>query len=415
MLLLLVLAQMPAMPGQPMGPVVSSPATSRSSAPLAFFEAFTSSGAGTFGACSTTPPTGARGETLTFVRASSATCSRVGLATTGIANGDLSTLTSNQPRVEPDADGVLGLRVEASRTNVLLRFIDLANAAWSDVGTPSLTGGQTSPWVGTYATSGVSIDDNDGAAFEGRQQTVTVTASQPHTMHCYVKAGTADSASLSLDGTTASITGLSSTTWSIVEVTDASSSGTSIVAQARVGSTVAGTGTVVWGGCQVEQGTFRTSMMPTDGSSVTRSPDDRPYFTVSSFAVGSMAASLTPLWTSAPGNKRAVRVDSGGSDAARFEMYVSGTSLVAFLMSGSSQTVTQVISGLPAQARLAAWRVPSTTLAAIANGTETSAASVVGALSVDRVYVGAYAGSTGFEADGIVSNVCVDPDPTRCR
>lgn len=37
------------------------------------FEAFPASGAGTFGPCSTTAPTGARGETLTFTRASAAT------------------------------------------------------------------------------------------------------------------------------------------------------------------------------------------------------------------------------------------------------------------------------------------------------------------------------------------------------
>lgn len=41
---------------------------------FAFFEAFPANGAGTNGACSTTPPTAAKGEALTFARASVAEC-----------------------------------------------------------------------------------------------------------------------------------------------------------------------------------------------------------------------------------------------------------------------------------------------------------------------------------------------------
>ena len=72
--------------------------------------------------------------------------------------------------------------VESLRAQVLFRFIDYANALWSDIGTPTLTGSQTSPFAGTYATSAVQFDDNDGAAYEGRAQTVTVSAGVAHTM-----------------------------------------------------------------------------------------------------------------------------------------------------------------------------------------------------------------------------------------
>lgn len=93
-------------------------------ASLAFFEAFPANGRGTFGPCSTTPPTGAKGEVLTFTRATNATCTRTvtgARSTTGIANGDLVVLSSNQPRVSYGSDGVLGLLVEGSRTNSCLR------------------------------------------------------------------------------------------------------------------------------------------------------------------------------------------------------------------------------------------------------------------------------------------------------
>jgi hypothetical protein len=66
----------------------------------AFFEFAPASGAGMGTACACTTPTGAKGEALTFTRAGDATCSKQGLATTGIANGDLVACTGNQPRVE---------------------------------------------------------------------------------------------------------------------------------------------------------------------------------------------------------------------------------------------------------------------------------------------------------------------------
>jgi hypothetical protein len=45
-----------------------------------------------------------------------------------------------------------------------------------------------------------------------------------------------------------------------------------------------------------------------------------------------------------------------------------------------------------------------------------SAATVVAALpeTLNRVYLGVYAPSAGFELDGIVSQVQVDPVSTRC-
>lgn len=418
MLLLLVLAQMPAMPGQPMGPIVSSPASSRSSAPsYAFFEFAPASGAGMGTECACTTPTGAKGEAMTFVRVGGAMCTpgTNSPRATNFADNSLVTCATDQPRIERNAAGTLALRGERQITNVVQRFIELTDAIWTDVGTPSLTGGQTSPWVGTYATSAVTIDDNDAAGFEGRSQNVTVSAGVAHTAHCYVKAGTATSASIVLDGTTSSVTGLATNRWDIVEVTDASSSGTSIAFATRVGNATTVTGSVVWGGCQVEAGGYRTSMVPTGNIAVTRSPDDRPYVGVSAFSPRCIGATLQPLWASATANRRAVRVDTNGADTVRWELYVSGATLASFATDGTnSTTATQAVSGLPALARLVGLHAPATTLSAVANGAQTNAATLVTALNINRVYLGGYAGSSGYEADGLVSNVVADPDITRC-
>ena len=111
----------------PEGPIFSSPALTGSGA---FFEFAPASGAGMGTACACTTPTGAKGEALTFTRTGNATCSKQGLATTGIADGDLVVCTANQPRVE-SSGGVLGLRVEGARTNSVLRSQELDNAAWT--------------------------------------------------------------------------------------------------------------------------------------------------------------------------------------------------------------------------------------------------------------------------------------------
>src|SRR3990167_9115874 len=61
----------------------------------AFFEFAPSSGAGMPAACSGTTPSGAKGEVLTFTRNSTRYCTK-GNETSGIANGHLVLLTTNQ-------------------------------------------------------------------------------------------------------------------------------------------------------------------------------------------------------------------------------------------------------------------------------------------------------------------------------
>jgi len=257
----------------------------------AFFEFAPASGAGMGTACACAAVTGAQGTALTFTRTGNATCSPLGLASSGITNASLVECSANLPRVE-SSGSVLGLRVEGARTNVLTRFIDYANATWADVATPTLTGAQVSPWTGTYANLAVQFDDNDGAAFEGRTQTVTVTAATQYVMSCFVKAGTLATARLSLDGTTADFTGLSSTTWTLATVVDASSSGVAIAAQALNGSTAAATGTVIWGGCQVEAGAYATSMIPTVAAAVTRNAESA-YFSRSIATTAGVCSAAT--------------------------------------------------------------------------------------------------------------------------
>lgn len=386
---------------------------------FAFFEFAPSNGAGMGSACACTTPTGAKGEAMTFTRTGDATCSRSGLATTGIQNGDLVTCAADLPRVEPSG-GVLGLRVEGARTFSLLRFIDIANALWANVATPTLTGGQASPWTGALSTSAVQMDDNNAAAQEGRSQTVTVTAAVAHTMHCYVKAGTLTSAAISLDGTVATITGLVTTSWSIVEVVDASSSGVAISAQILNGSTAAGTGTVIWGGCAVEQGSYRTSIMPTVASAVTRNADDA-YFNLATFTLGNLSLAATAQTPStAPVRRLHGALTKAPDDGVNFiASYKDGATWWGqFTSTAGTSTWNTTIATTTGPVRAASY-IDGANVGGCINGT--CATNPIGTFNSAqitnprRLRIGAYSTTNG-NIDGVATRVCLEPnDPTRCR
>ena len=387
----------------------------------AFFEAFPASGAGTFGACSTTPPTGAKGETLSFARTGAATCTRTatgGLATTGIADGDLSEMSGNQARVEYDSSGVLGLLVEALGVNVLPRFIEFANATWADVGTPTLTGSQTSPFTGTYATSAVLFSDNDGAAFEGRSQPITVTAGAAYFGYCFVKAGTATSARIVLDGTAATITGLSSSTWSIVEVADVSASAASVTLEVDVGSTTATTGTVTFGGCDVKAGTRRTSIVPTAAAAVTRNEDFAYRDVTLSGPVLTLGVTATGEYATPDTSRLLVRADSYGATAFSTNLYATATGAYAATEATGSIEQTTVATGSWSSAKsLCNSRDGTTAPTYYVASAPNSYTRVEGIGPVHtRIYIGNYS-SAGIltPANAILSRIYADPASGKCR
>lgn len=392
----------------------------------AFFEAFPASGAGTTTACSTTAPTGAKGEAMTFSRGSVATCTKTasgGLATSGIANGDLVELSSNVARVEYDSAGVKGLRVEGSGQNVLTRFIDYTNAAWSDVGTPTPTASQASPFSGTYATSAVLYDDNDGAGFEGRSIPVAVTATSAYIAFCYVKAGTATSARIVLDGTAATITGLSSSTWSIIEVADASASAASVTFEVDVGSTAATTGSVVFGGCDVKLGVYRTSIVPTVAAAVTRQRD-AGYFDIGASAppanlFSSAVSVVDRAWTAAMGSVIGTYLGAStisGVDGSKGWSLRTLSSGATWGCRTADEAGSAVNSGTAALQGTRVWCSGNNSVSG-AYGTNSMSASGAqpGTYAAARYINLGYFGGDAVSADAILTQICVDPSPARCR
>ena len=406
----------------------------------AFFEAFPLSGAGMPAACSATAPTGAKGEVLTFTRTGNATCSKKGLATTGIADGDLVAMSGNVARVEPDSDGVLGLRVEGSRTNYTPRSEEINNASWGDSGSgapffPVLNGANAAD-----APDGVTTAED--FTFGGAGWTTTANYSYRVIAGCpggvsatgsiYVKSisgGTTFDVTIQTGAaswSSASCT-INTSTWTRCSHT-ATTGGTNQfylgIGQVGVSTTRSTTRALVWG-AQCEAGAYATSYIPTTSAAVTRNVE-LAYFTPSGlltsplsiagsiYAPATSAASPNTAIVSVPatslaegvnlsllyGNTNGLRCWNNGNYDQRAIYYGGGQERAWCAIDRASATAADRVR--------AEWPT-GTALTEVTNGSTGSGSTAV------AVRIGDFGAAGSSVANGIISRVCVDPDPTRCR
>lgn len=209
-------------------------------------------------------------------------------------NGIVRTAASGAIRDAHFIDGVRHTLMEPARTQLVTQ--PQTPASWTDFGTPVITTGHVDPWGGSVA---ILVEDNDGAAVEGKLLPVTFTADGTKVVTVAVRAGSAAACSLSLfDNTAAAHRHLVNVTWNganaptlatiggsgtlypSVGVFDAagnrwwliSFSAASVIAANdnriflyAAGTTGANTGTTYFAGANAWNDTFPTSWQPTSG------------------------------------------------------------------------------------------------------------------------------------------------------
>lgn len=250
----------------------------------ALFEFAPLSGAGMGTACACAAVTGAKGEALTFSRASVGSCIKG--STTSLANGDMVICASGQPRVMPGGDGTggLGLLVEGAGTNVVTRSEAFDNAAFADytaggAAAPTVTADSAASPTGTTTADTLTLPGTGFSESSGRS--IAVLTAAAYSAQVYVRGitgpGDIDLCIEQTVGATCSTCTYTTSGWTPCVVQNVTSVAGGMVLVGHLGSLsgvehLVSASVLVWG-LDAKLGSVATSYVPTAGSAVARARD----------------------------------------------------------------------------------------------------------------------------------------------
>lgn len=378
---------------------------------LALFEFAPASGVGMGAACACSTPTGAKGEALTFSRASTGYCTKSN-ELTGIQNGDLVECASGQPRVMPGGDGTggVGLSIWEARTNTAIRSQEFDNAVW----VPSQSGGPALPVVTANAATApdgtLTAEQLDLPAVSGATQYSILIggtqcpASAAASAGLYAKLKTGTTGTIEIyTAAPHFVCNINSTTWTRCRNENFTAGSVMYIGYGGSGTSPGGPAESVYiwqADCQA--GTTLSPPIKTAGTSATRVAESATVVWPPVATIGSTAATII----GAGGI-----IEATGSGARPLNGAIPG-SLSSFDSTANAGPVA--ISRIATQARgFASWAASVLTVGV---GLTTATAAFDGSMGAngEAMALGGTTGASGL-LNGVIKQVCVDSSPTRCR
>jgi len=326
--------------------------------------------------------------------------------------------------------GVLGLRVEGARTNFVQRSDAFDNAYWaktddgSGAGVPTVTANFAVSPDGTTNAERIQFNSCTTAGFISKVQSSHSSTTVPGTFAVYVRGnGTSGSLSLCTFIGTGSCSTCSYVSGSWTRCTHtANASGVTFfnLGCTNSGSYSGGAGgqpaqDVLVYGFQGEDAAYATSYIPTVASAVTRNAETTSLTSAVLPLTGSAAVtSQRPYGNALAPNQTLVDALVSTSSGWRFSFVSSQLRIEKGGPLASVGTATTWAAG--ESPRWAA-SFDGANASLFVNGTVLIGPSALAGFT-SPIYTPVALGwdHQGFASfDGIVSRVCVDPDPTRCR
>lgn len=405
----------------------------------AFFEFAPTSGVGLDGGvCAGGAVSSATGQAVAVTRASSAYCTKEGFATTGLTNSSLVYVGANTPRIEYNDAGVLAIRTETARTNIVIQSQDFTDGTWATynlgAGAATITANQGIAPDGTNTADRLQVGDCPSANWYsviGQSLTATTAAK---IASVYVKGYNGSDGGIQIQANdtegglgVSQICSYNPDTWTRCYTAPYTFLGTGNQIfigcnnTAAVGGSNSGAADVLVWQADLTDGPRLTSPIYTTTAAVTRARD-------------AVRATLSPApfgATADGGGCVAATVHCMNNAAGRILTYTgSGGTFEWDVNYGASNASTQWYIGSSTQFNstlprngytLDRWvtRVAGAgnVFSICKNGTcqdgGTRGANSSGVTSA-FIDIGNYS-SSGFTCDGLISQIQIDPDYTRCQ
>lgn len=376
------------------------------------------------GPCACAAITGVKGEAVSVTRATSGTCTK-GLESS-IANGDVVKCGNNLPRVMAgNAGGPLGVLSEAQRINLALRSEEFDNTAWASftagVGANPSKGAANTDVAPDMTTTAerVTFEATGAGDSSGLSQAVLTAAAYSGSLYWRGNATTASGTVDLCIETAASWScvecNYSLGAWARCSLPNITSKTAGRIVVGNLSSLNGGTARAaqtptLWGG-QAEAGGWVTSYIPTAATSAQRNAETISVTLSAGNAVGpnfSLAASVSFLSATVSAS------NFFGFGLAGQNAILYRTSNTAAGYQINAVTTAPAVAAIGTAIHRSALFDNAGTRGAFWDGASVAAPAATLPAAQTVVWIGA--GISGAApTHGVVSQLCLDKSPTRCR